>query len=133
MKKKTLVIILLFLALACCIGLIITKFNNKNKYGDFINNDKTIPYSEITEDSVEVYGDGVTSEEKDVLQFFAGLGISGGIQKINTNAYSDVDPPEIVSKYGVEYYYLITTATYTYTAIFVDGELLTDYEEVNSN
>lgn len=131
MNKKIFFGVVALTIVAGLIAMLTFAFSNNKEYDDFVDGDKKIPYSEITDESVEIRGGDVTSEEERVLKFFANLGVSGGIQKIDVSSYSDVEPPEIVQQYDVEYYYLVTTATYTYTAIFVDGELLTNYEEIN--
>lgn len=127
MKKILLVLISLVLLAITCFFLL---NNNNDEYEDYISTEDNQPVYSIIGDNgdINVSGDYVSSEEVEVLKYFGMLGIQCGITKIEVSNTSDVEPPEIVIEYGVDYYYSITTSRETYNAIFVDGELITDYK-----
>lgn len=90
------------------------------------------PYSSIGEDgSITVEGDDVTSEETQILEYFAANGIQAGIIKSYVSDTGEADLPELVLQYNPEYFYYVNTANETYVALFSDGELITNYEPVS--
>lgn len=90
------------------------------------------PYSSIGEDgSITIEGDNVTSEETQILEYFAANGIQAGIIKSYVSDAGEADIPELVLQYNPEYFYYVNTANETYVALFNDGELITDYEPVS--
>lgn len=90
------------------------------------------PYSSIGEDgSITIEGDNVTSEETQILEYFAANGIQAGIIKSYVSDAGEADIPELVLQYDPEYFYYVNTSNETYVALFNDGELITDYEPVS--
>lgn len=89
-------------------------------------------YSSIGEDgSITIEGDNVTSEETQILEYFAANGIQAGIIKSYVSDAGEADIPELVLQYNPEYFYYVNTSNETYVALFNDGELITDYEPVS--
>lgn len=132
-KNVKLVIgIVAIIVIAIIVSYVIYSKENHNIYSPDSTEIETPPYSFIGEDgSVTVEGTDVTSEETEILEYFAANGIQAGVIKVLTSSMEEVGVPDIVAQYNPEYFYYVNTENETYVALFNNGELITDYEPVS--
>ena len=131
-KIKVVISILVIIVIAIVISYITYNNQNHNVYTPDNTEIEEPPYSSIGEDgSITIEGDDVTSEETQILEYFAANGIQAGIIKSYISDAGESDIPELVLQYNPEYFYYVNTANETYVALFNDGELITDYEPVS--
>lgn len=131
-KIKIAIGIVVVVVIAIIISYVTHSNQNHNVYTPDNIEIEEPPYSLIGEDgSVTVEGDNVTSEETQILEYFAANGIQAGIIKSYVSDAGESDIPELVLQYNPEYFYYVNTANETYVALFNNGELITDYEPVS--
>ncbi len=131
-KIKIAIGIVVVVVIAIVISYVTYSNQNHNVYTPDNIEIEEPPYSSIGEDgSVTVEGDNVTSEEKQILEYFAANGIQAGIIKSYVSDAGEADIPELVLQYNPEYFYYVNTANETYVALFNNGGLITDYEPVS--
>lgn len=131
-KIKVVIGVTVIVIIAIVISYVTYSNQNHNVYTPDSIEIEDPPYSSIGEDgSVTIEGDDVTSEETQILEYFAANGIQAGIIKSYVSDAGEADIPELVLQYNLEYFYYVNTANETYVALFNDGELITDYEPVS--
>lgn len=131
-KIKVVIGVTVIVIIAIVISYVTYSNQNHNVYTPDSIEIEDPPYSSIGEDgSVTIEGDDVTSEETQILEYFAANGIQAGIIKSYVSDAGEADIPELVLQYNPEYFYYVNTANETYVALFNDGELITDYEPVS--
>ena len=131
-KIKIVIGIVVIVIIAIVISCVTYNNQNHNIYTPDNIEIEEPPYSSIGEDgSITIEGDNVTSEETQILEYFAANGIQAGIIKSYVSDAGEADIPELVLQYNPEYFYYVNTANETYVALFNNGELITDYEPVS--
>ena len=131
-KIKVVIGATVIVIIAIVISYVVYNNQNHNVYIPDSTEIEEPPYSSIGEDgSITVKGNDVTSEETQILEYFAANGIQAGIIKSYVSDAGETDLPELVLQYNPEYFYYVNTANETYVALFNDGELITDYEPVS--
>ena len=131
-KIKVVIGVTAIVVIAIVVSYIAYNKQNHNVYTPDNSEIEELPYSSIGEDgSITIEGDNVTSEETQILEYFAANGIQAGIIKSYVSDAGEADIPELVLQYDPEYFYYVNTSNETYVALFNDGELITDYEPVS--
>lgn len=94
----------------------------KHRYEDYVEPDMS-PYSYMDGDTFYL-ANSESDEETMVATAFASRGLVGGLARTSVDSYIDVDPPAIVQKYNVDYWYTIRTVNGVFNAVVVDGEVI---------
>jgi hypothetical protein len=131
-KIKVVIGVTAIVVIAIVVSYITYNNQNHNVYTPDNSEIEELPYSSIGENGeITIEGDNVTSEETQILEYFAANGIQAGIIKSYVSDAGEADIPELVLQYDPEYFYYVNTSNETYVALFNDGELITDYEPVS--
>ena len=131
-KIKVVIGVTAIVVIAIVVSYIAYSKQNHNVYTPDNSEIEELPYSSIGENGeITIEGDNVTSEETQILEYFAANGIQAGIIKSYVSDAGEADIPELVLQYNPEYFYYVNTANETYVALFNNGELITDYEPVS--
>lgn len=118
MNKKILTISLVVLVLLLLGVLGVYMITETNKFDDYNQvSDEHYLYKE--NNNIYLYGDA-DEEETHVAQVAAGLEYFGGIQKQTFDDVGEGDLPNIVVKYNVSEWYVITTATGVHYAVIYE-------------